>query len=184
MRREAEGPADEYEQPILEADQVPEVDSEPGHPGDEAAQPDALDVGDCRCSPDRGQVAPVAVAENAVFAPSQPRADDAGRVAPLLHRDGCQTRQHDGLAAPATDADHVADRKDLRVPGKGEISCDGDAAGAVAPGSGQFGEPARDTGCGDAGSPYDGAAGDLLRAPRLRHRASRRRRRLRSQCDR
>src|ERR671910_2717143 len=108
---EAERPADDNEQPVLEADQVPEVDEQPGRPGGKAAEPYAFDVGDCRCSPDRGQVALVAVAESAVFAPSQPRADDAGRVPPLLYRDGCETRQHDGLAARVTDADHVADRE-------------------------------------------------------------------------
>ena len=51
---EAERPADEDEQPILEADQVPEVDDQPGRPGGKAAQPDAFEVGDCRCSSDRG----------------------------------------------------------------------------------------------------------------------------------
>jgi hypothetical protein len=67
---EAERPADENEQPILEADQEPEVDDEPGRPGGKAAEPDAFDVGDRRCSADRGQVALVAVAEGAVLAPS------------------------------------------------------------------------------------------------------------------
>src|ERR671918_2954545 len=67
--REAERPADENEQPVLEADQVPEVDDQPGRPGQEAAEPDAFDVGDCRCSADRGQVALVAVAEGGVLAP-------------------------------------------------------------------------------------------------------------------
>ena len=67
---EAERPADEDEQSVLEADQVPEVDEQPGRPGEKAAEPDAFDVGDCRRSPDRGQVAFVAVAERAVGAPS------------------------------------------------------------------------------------------------------------------
>src|SRR6266508_2617165 len=68
--REAERPADEDEQPVLEADQVPEVDDQPGRPGEKAAELDAFDVGDCRCSADRGQVALVAVAESAVLAPA------------------------------------------------------------------------------------------------------------------
>src|SRR5919198_3833976 len=58
---EADRPADEDEQPILEADQVPEVDDEPGRPGEKAAEPDALDVGDGRRSADRGKVALVAI---------------------------------------------------------------------------------------------------------------------------
>src|SRR3712207_444131 len=116
---EAKGPADEDEQPVLEADQVPEVDEQPGRPGGEAAQPDAFDVGDRRCSADSGQVALVAVAEGAVRAPSEPRADDARSVPPLLHRDGCNARQHDGLAVHITDADHVPEREYLRVFGKG-----------------------------------------------------------------
>ena len=73
MGREAERPADENEQPILEADQVPEVDDEPGCPGEKAAEPNSFDVGDRRCSADRGQVALVPVAEGVVLAPSQPR---------------------------------------------------------------------------------------------------------------
>jgi hypothetical protein len=34
---EAERPADENEQPVLEADQEPEVDKQPGRPGGKAA---------------------------------------------------------------------------------------------------------------------------------------------------
>src|ERR671918_2382865 len=163
--REAERPADEDEHPILEADQVPEVDEQPGRPGGKAAEPDAFDVGDCRCAADRGQVALVAVAEHPMLAPLQPRADEAGRVPSLLHRDRCDTRQEDGLAAWVADADHVADREYLRVSGKGQIGFDGDASGAVTLGSGQLGEPAGEAGRGDAGSPHDSAAGDPLRAP-------------------
>jgi 6-methylsalicylate decarboxylase len=36
-RREAESPADEHQQAVLEADQVPEVDHQPGHPRQQAA---------------------------------------------------------------------------------------------------------------------------------------------------
>src|ERR671919_541518 len=162
---EAERPADEDEQPVLEADQVPEVDEQPCCPGGKAAEPDAFYVGDCRCSPDRGEVALVAVAERPVLAASEPRADDAGRVPPLLHRDWCEGGQHDGLAARVADAHHVADREYLRVPGKGQIRLDGNPAGAIMLGSGQFGELAGEAGCGDAGSPNDGAGGDPLAAP-------------------
>ena len=75
--------------------------------------------------------------------------------------------QHDGLAARVTDADHVANREYLRVPRKGQIGFDADAAGAVTFGSSQLGELAGEAGRGDAGSPNDGAAGDpLLLKPR------------------
>ena len=164
MGREAERPANENEQPILEADQVPEVDKEPGRPGEKAAEPHSFDVGDRRCSADRGQVALVAVAEGVVLAPSQPRADDAGRVSPLLHRHGCDTRQRDGLAARVADANHVADREHLPVPGKAEIGFDSDASGAVTLGASELGEAVGEAGRGDPGSPNDHSAGDALRA--------------------
>ena len=163
MGREAERPAYENEQPILEADQVPEVDDEPGCPGEKAAEPNSFDVGDRRCSADRGQVAHVPVAEGVVLATTQPRADDAGCVPPLLHRHGCDTRQHDGLAARLTDAHHVADREHLRMPGEAEVGFDGDASGTVKLSSSQLGEAAGEAGRGDSGSPNDHPAGDALR---------------------
>ena len=52
----------------------------------------ALDVGDCRCSADRGQVAFVPVTEGAVGAASEACADNTGRIPSLLHRDGCDAR--------------------------------------------------------------------------------------------
>ena len=63
VRQEAERPADENEQSVLEADQVPEVHREPGEPGDEAAQPEELDLGDGARASDRGEIAFVVVAE-------------------------------------------------------------------------------------------------------------------------
>ena len=50
------------------------------------------------------------------------------------------------------------------MTGKGEVGFDGDAAGAVSLGSGQFGELAGEPGRSDARSPDDRAAGDALRA--------------------
>src|SRR5436190_20629623 len=84
---EAERPADEDEDAILEADEVPEVDDEPGDPGDEAAQLQALEVGDRRCAADRGQVALVAVAERFRLPRAQPRPHHLPRVPALLHGD-------------------------------------------------------------------------------------------------
>src|SRR6202795_1607445 len=44
VRDEARGPADEDEKPVLEADEVEEVDYEPREPGDVAAQLEPFDV--------------------------------------------------------------------------------------------------------------------------------------------
>jgi hypothetical protein len=63
----------------------------------------------------------------------------------LLHRDGCDARQDDWLAAGVTDAHHVADREHLRVPGEGQIGFDGDAAGVVTLRSGQVGAEVADS---------------------------------------
>src|SRR5687767_12840776 len=64
---EAERPADENEQAILEADQVPEVHDKPRCPGEKTAEPESLDFCDGRRPPDRGEVALVAVAERTVL---------------------------------------------------------------------------------------------------------------------
>ena len=53
----------EDQEPVLEAHQVEEVDDQPGHPGEEAAELDALDVRDGGGAADGGQVALVAVPE-------------------------------------------------------------------------------------------------------------------------
>src|SRR4051812_18787540 len=60
---EADEPADEDDQAVLKADEVPEVHREPGRPGREPAQPDHMEVGDCAGAADRREVALVAVAE-------------------------------------------------------------------------------------------------------------------------
>src|SRR4051794_3052473 len=82
---EAEAPADEHEEPVLEPDEVPEVDHQPGDPGDEAAELDALDVGHGGGAADRGQVALVDVAEGLRRRAAQAPADGLGGIAPLLH---------------------------------------------------------------------------------------------------
>ncbi len=152
------------DQPILEAHQIPEVDDQPRRPGEKSAEPDAFDVGDSGGSADGRQVSLVAVVEGAVPAPLQPRPDDAGGVAPLLHGDGRDTLQGDRRAGSVTDAHHVPDGEHFGVPGKRQIALDGDAAVAVALGSGQLCQPAGEAGRGDAGGPDDHAAGDALRA--------------------
>jgi hypothetical protein len=82
------------------------------------------------------------VTEAAVLSPSQARPDDLGRVPPLLHRHGRDARQHDRLAIYIARPDHVTDREHLRVPRKGQIGFNRDAAGSVPLRSGEFGEPA------------------------------------------
>src|SRR3989442_11766919 len=83
----AEQPANEDEDAVLEADEVPEMHDQPGDPGDEAAELESLDVGDRCCSADRRQVAFVSVAERARLAGAQPSTHDLRGVAALLHGD-------------------------------------------------------------------------------------------------
>src|SRR5262249_20144850 len=63
---EAERPAGQDEDPVLEADQIEDVDHEPEEPRREAAHLEALDVGDGARAPDRRDVALVPVAEGLV----------------------------------------------------------------------------------------------------------------------
>src|SRR6059058_2592481 len=76
VRDEAEGPAHDHEQPVLEPDEVPEVDNEPCDPGEEAAQLEPLDLGDGGRAADRREVALVAVAERRRLARAQAVAHD------------------------------------------------------------------------------------------------------------
>src|SRR5439155_24325671 len=86
-RDEAEEPADEDQDPVLESDEVPEVHDQPGRPREEPAQPDRVEVGDRAGAADGGEVALVAIVEGADFAPANPRANQLRPVAPLLHGD-------------------------------------------------------------------------------------------------
>src|SRR4029078_4770863 len=60
---EAEEPADGDDQAVLEADEVEDVDDQPGHPGGEAVQSDGVEVADPAGAADRREVALVQVAE-------------------------------------------------------------------------------------------------------------------------
>src|SRR5437773_2265359 len=64
--QEAEGPPCEDEQPVLEADQVEEVQSQPEGPGGEAREVQPLDVGDRTRAADRGEVSLVPVVKRLV----------------------------------------------------------------------------------------------------------------------
>jgi hypothetical protein len=70
VRSEAHRPADEHEDPVLEADEIEEMDDEPREPRDEAAQAEALDVCDGGSTADRREVALVAVAERLARLPA------------------------------------------------------------------------------------------------------------------
>src|ERR671935_1626491 len=83
--QEARAPAREYDQPVLNADQVEEMHEEPDQPGDEAAQLDPVQVGHGLRLADRRQVPLVEVAERPAAAPLQSSPHDSRRVAALLH---------------------------------------------------------------------------------------------------
>src|SRR5207244_4538428 len=78
MRREADEPADEHEDAVLEADEVEEMDEEPGDPGEEAAELQAPQVSDRGRASDRGEVAFVVVAERPRAAAAKAVANDTG----------------------------------------------------------------------------------------------------------
>ena len=105
---------------------------QPNHSGGEAARPQPARVGHRPRPSDRRERALVAVAKRACRAAGETLGDQAAGVTALLHRDGRDAWKGLGLArARVTDANHVADRKHLGMPGKREIRLDRDAAGAV-----------------------------------------------------
>src|SRR3954466_16414340 len=85
VAHEAERPADEHDEPVLEADQVREVNAEPERPRDEAGQSERAELAHRAQPADRRQVALVAVAEPVGRRPPREAvADDpAGEPAPL-----------------------------------------------------------------------------------------------------
>src|SRR5207245_11784275 len=101
---EAERPARHDQEAVLEPDQVEEVDDEPGHPGGESTDADALDVGDGLRATYRGQIALVVVPEGLGAAAAEAVPDHAGGVAALLHRDGREARQRHDRAVALDDA--------------------------------------------------------------------------------
>src|SRR5579871_4512774 len=86
VRREARQPADHDDEPVLEADEVPEVDGQPGQPGGKAAQLESLDVGDRGGAADRREVALVVVAEGRCGDAEEAILDDERGITALLHR--------------------------------------------------------------------------------------------------
>src|SRR6478672_6877753 len=53
VREEADRPAQEHEEPVLEPDQIRQVDAQPQRPGREAGDVHALDIGDGLRAADR-----------------------------------------------------------------------------------------------------------------------------------
>ena len=92
-------------------------------------------------------------------------ADDARGVAPLLHRDRRDSGQQLRLAVRVTDADHVAEREHLGVPGQREVGLDRHPARAVELRAGELAEPAGEARSGDAGGPDHDPARDALGGP-------------------
>ena len=77
------------------------------------AEPRGVEVRDRPRPADRRQVALVAVPERLVVAASEPRLDELGGVAALLHRDGRDAWQVLQLAVLAVHPHHVAEREHL-----------------------------------------------------------------------
>ena len=99
------GPAHQHAEPVLEADQVVEVDDEPHDPAEEAGEAERADLPDGRRPTDRRERALVAVAERA-----RPRSvqDLVRDEAAGLHRGRRQHREH--VAVPSAARGDVADR--------------------------------------------------------------------------
>src|SRR5262245_21552779 len=159
---EAEGPPDQHQDPVLEADQIEDVDAEPEEPRGEPTHFEALDVCDRARAADRGDVALVAVAERLVIAASLARPDDLGHVAPLLHRDGGDAQQVLRLPVLAADANHVAESEHLWMPRHCQIRCDRDASGPVHVRSRRLTEVPGERGGGHPGRPDHRAGGNAL----------------------
>jgi hypothetical protein len=139
------------------------VHEQPRQPGDEAAEVQALDVGDGPGAPDRRERSLVAVAKRRRITAGDASADHATRMAALLHRN----RSEPGIDADlvrfgVADADHVAECEHLGVAGQAQIRLDGDAPGAIDLRAGGLTERAGKRGRLDAGSPDDGLCRDAL----------------------
>src|SRR2546421_7726066 len=137
---EADRPADQHQEAVLESDQIPQVYDEPGDPGRKPAEPDPVQVCHRAGPADRRQVSLVAVAERLVRAPAQPRFHDIGGVAALLHCDGGDSRERLGPAIVVAHAHHVPQGEDPGAAGGGQIGRDGDAPGSIQLGTRLLGE--------------------------------------------
>src|SRR3954453_7713196 len=81
------GPLQRDPQPVLEADQEKDVDTEPDEPGAETSQPESLDIGDGPVAADRGQIAFVLIVEGFARLPGKPESNVGPCPPALLHGD-------------------------------------------------------------------------------------------------
>jgi hypothetical protein len=127
---EAERPSCEDEQSVLYADQVEEMYSKPGDPGERSAEADPLEIHDGFGTADSRKVALVAIAEGRHLPAAKTGEYDSRGVPALLHGDGCESgkRVH---AIGVADRNHVSEREDLGVPEQREVGLDDDSAGVI-----------------------------------------------------
>src|SRR4051794_22511873 len=128
---EAEGPAEEHEQPVLEADEIEDVHAQPEQPGNRAGDPGDVEIRHRAGAADCGQVALVAVMEQRGGAATHAVRHEAAGVTALLDRRRRHAGQLPRLAVSAAYAHHVAERDDLRVSLQREIALHGHPARAV-----------------------------------------------------
>src|SRR5437773_10784246 len=86
--QERPGPLEHDQQAVAKAGQVVDVNHEPDQPGDEAAKPDAADLGDGAAAADGGHLSLVEEMELAAGLPTQLAQDASGDEPAFLHGHG------------------------------------------------------------------------------------------------
>ena len=161
---ERERPAGQDQDPVLESDQVEDVDPEPQQPGDRAAEVQPLDLGDGAAAADRGEVALVDVAERLDRLAGEPALDRGARrsgpaASPPARRPGGPGRRRR--------ADFTRTMSPSAItsgwPGSVRSGSTVTPPGAVGLGARGLRQAPRDAGRGDAGGPHDGARADAPR---------------------
>src|SRR5215218_4454726 len=108
-------PLHQDQKPIPESDEIHQVDDEPHHPGDEAAEMYFAEVGHGGGPADGGHVAKVAVAKPWQGPGAKPCVDQPRHELALLNRDRSHARQWPTALMRVTG--HVAEYEDLWVAG-------------------------------------------------------------------
>jgi hypothetical protein len=155
-------PSHEDEDAVLQPDEVEQVHDEVPEPGESPAQLNASDVQHRPTPADGRDVALVDVSEWPALATVEPGSNDLRCVAALLHGDGGQARQRRYPPVGVLDLDHVSEREDLGVAGKGEVGLDNDPAGAVDARAGGLRERPREARGAHARGPDRRLRGDPL----------------------
>ena len=137
--------------------------TEPGDPGEEAAEPHALDVRDGRGRPIVARLPLSRYRNGGASAPSQAGADGLGHVAPLLHRDRRHAGQGIGEPSRSRTRTMSPSAKTSGWPGsvRSASTVTRPARSTSAPGA--LGERRGEPGGGHAGGPDDGPRGDARR---------------------